>query len=79
MTDDGLSKRWMNPTYVNPPYGKGIYKWVEKTFNESKKGNLVVMLIPSRTDTRYFHDFIYNKQVLNNPYSVIIRKFKGSR
>lgn len=48
--------------FCNPPYGKEISKWVEKCSNEAKKPNTkVVMLIPARTDTSYFHDFIYNK------------------
>ena len=48
--------------FCNPPYGKEIKHWVEKSFNEGKKQNTkVVMLIPARTDTKYFHEFIYNK------------------
>lgn len=48
--------------FCNPPYGKEIAKWVQKSFEESRKKNtLVVMLIPARTDTKYFHDFIYGK------------------
>ena len=61
--DDGLSKDWGGErVFVNPPYGKEISKWVEKSYNESQKENtLVVMLIPARTDTKYFHKFIYHK------------------
>ena len=48
--------------FCNPPYGKEIGKWVQKSLEESRKPNtLVVMLIPARTDTKYFHDFIYGK------------------
>ena len=48
--------------FCNPPYGKEIAKWVQKSVEESRKKNtLVVMLIPARTDTKYFHDFIYGK------------------
>ena len=48
--------------FCNPPYGKEIYKWVEKCYIEGHKENtLVVMLIPARTDTKYFHDFILNR------------------
>lgn len=48
--------------FCNPPYGKEIGKWVQKSLEESRKPNtLVVMLIPARTDTRYFHDFIYGR------------------
>ena len=60
--EDGLIQDWSKDiVFVNPPYGREIGKWVEKSYNESKKGAKVVMLIPSRTDTKWFHDFIYNK------------------
>ena len=60
--DDGLSKDWVGETvFCNPPYGRSIGKWVEKCYKESLKGSTVVMLIPSRTDTKWFHKYIYNK------------------
>lgn len=55
---DGLISEWGSTNYVNPPYGKQISKWIEKGFNEHKKGKVVVFLIPSRTDTRWWHDYI---------------------
>ena len=70
--DDGLTKDWSNEVvFCNPPYGKAISKWVEKCYNESLKGTTIVLLIPARTDTRYFHKFIYNKP------NVEIRFIKG--
>lgn len=61
--DNGLLQSWEgHNVFCNPPYGRHIGAWVEKAFNESKKENtIVVMLIPARTDTRWFHDFIYHK------------------
>ena len=61
--DDGLSKDWQgNVVFVNPPYGRVIGDWVSKSYEESlKKNTTVVMLVPARTDTRWFHDYIYNK------------------
>ena len=47
--------------FVNPPYGREIYKWVKKAYEESKDGVTVVMLLPVRTDTKWFHEFIYNR------------------
>lgn len=48
--------------FCNPPYGSEIKAWVKKCYDESRKENtLVVMLIPARTDTAYFHDYIYHK------------------
>lgn len=47
--------------FCNPPYGREIAKWVHKCYSESKRpGTIVVMLIPARTDTAYFHDIIKN-------------------
>lgn len=61
--DNGLEKDWQGQiVWVNPPYGRELTKWVEKCYEESRKpGTTVVMLIPSRTDTKYFHNFIYGK------------------
>jgi site-specific DNA-methyltransferase (adenine-specific) len=58
---DGLAQDWGNNTvFCNPPYGKSISHWVEKCWWESRKPfTEVVLLIPARTDTIYFHRFIY--------------------
>lgn len=60
---DGLTKNWGGYTvFCNPPYGKEIKDWVKKSYEESKKENTtVVMLIPARTDTKYFHEYIFGK------------------
>ena len=47
--------------FCNPPYGREIGKWVKKAYEESLKGVTIVLLIPARTDTRYFHDYILGK------------------
>ena len=48
--------------FCNPPYGRGIGDWVKKSYEESKQPEtVVVMLLPARTDTRWFHDYIYGK------------------
>ncbi len=61
--EDGLAQDWSgNMVFCNPPYGRQIYQWVEKCYREGCKDNtVVVMLIPARTDTTYFHDFILNR------------------
>ena len=58
---DGLRRDWgisNYVNYVNPPYGRKIGKWCQKAYEQSRKGKVVVMLIPSRTDTRWWHDYI---------------------
>lgn len=62
--DDGLRQNWGGGerVFCNPPYGRAIGEWVRKCSDEAKKpGTLVVLLIPARTDTAYFHDYIYHK------------------
>ena len=59
--DDGLIQDWEGHTvFCNPPYGRQIKDWVRKSYLESLKPNTkVVMLIPARTDTRYWHEYIF--------------------
>ena len=60
---DGLKSSWSaaggGAVFCNPPYGREIGKWVAKAHAEAKSGRTVVLLIPARTDTSYFHDHIY--------------------
>lgn len=59
---DGLSQPWDGVCWCNPPYGRDIGKWVQKAYEENKKeNNFIVMLLPARTDTKWFHDYIYGK------------------
>lgn len=57
--DDGLAQDWSNDiVFMNPPYGRAIRHWIKKAHDESRKGAVVVCLIPARTDTTYWHDFV---------------------
>jgi len=58
--DDGLSLDWVGTCWMNPPYGREIGKWIKKAYEESLRGATVVCLIPSRTDTKYWHDYVMN-------------------
>ena len=55
---NGLSQPWSGVCWCNPPYGREIGKWVKKAATSKA---LTVMLIPARTDTKWFHDYVYNK------------------
>lgn len=81
---DGLKQDWINANmykgtsaiWCNPPYGREIEKWIKKASNENEKWRYevdyrIVMLLPARTDTRWFHDYIYKKE------NVEIRLLKG--
>lgn len=65
--DDGLSKPWgdgvlapkPSRVFMNPPYGRGIGAWVKKAYEEATGGgaDVVVCLLPARTDTRWWHEW----------------------
>lgn len=58
--DDGLSKDWTGlKCWMNPPYGREIGKWIKKASESNAR--IVVALIPARTDTRWWHDYIQDK------------------
>jgi phage N-6-adenine-methyltransferase len=56
--ENALNKKWIGNVWCNPPYGRQIKLWTKKANNEIKikNSNLIVMLLPSRTDTRWFHE-----------------------
>jgi len=66
---DGLSVQWGKSNYINPPYSEAK-EWIKKAYEESLKGKVCVMLLPSRTDTKIFHEIIL-------PYAYQIRFVKG--
>ena len=55
--DDGLSQEWEGVCWMNPPYGRDIGKWMKKAYESSLEGATVVCLVPSRTDTKWWHDY----------------------
>lgn len=70
--ENGLVQSWKGETvYVNPPYGREQVKWIRKAYQEYIDNDItVVLLIPSRTDTKIFHEVIA-------PYASEIRFIKG--
>ena len=59
--DDGLAQDWTGETvFCNPPYSdKQQTEWVKKCYEHGVQGGIAVMLIPARTDTKRFHEYIY--------------------
>jgi len=69
--DDALTQPWAPwSCYVNPPYAK-LYPWVQKAYDESRKGATVVMLLPASTGSKWFHEYVWNKP------KVEVRFFRG--
>jgi phage N-6-adenine-methyltransferase len=58
--DNGLAQPWTGRVWCNPPYGREIGKWVEKAVDSVRRGEaeLVVCLVPARTDTQWWHEFV---------------------
>lgn len=56
---DGLTVDWGRSNFVNPPYSE-LAKWLKKGWEEYQKGKTVVFLIPSRTDTKAWHEYCMN-------------------
>lgn len=55
---NGLKQEWTGTCWMNPPYGKEIADWLKKA-SESKC--TTVCLVPARTDTKWFHNYVLNK------------------
>lgn len=90
--DNGLVQPWDGDAiWCNPPYGRRVGKWVAKAEEVWRNGKTVVMLLFSRTDTKWFHDHIYGKaeirfikgrlrfggSQLNAPYPSMVVVFRG--
>jgi phage N-6-adenine-methyltransferase len=59
---DGLAQDWKDHrVFCNPPYGREIGKWARKAFESSQRGAMVVLLVPARTCTRWFRDWVERK------------------
>ena len=63
-TNDGLKQKWTGRVFMNPPYGRCIAKWVRKAFEETQRNaELVLCLLPARTDTRWWHEYCMQGQI----------------
>lgn len=73
--NDGLSLEWQQLNYCNPPY-KTCDKWVKKAFAEFQNGKISVLLIPARTETKYWQEYILKNgfAIRENVYVRFLRK-----
>lgn len=59
---DGLLQDWTGETvWCNPPYGRAVKTWIHKAYEHFMGGGTSVLLIPARTDTKWFHEYVYGK------------------
>lgn len=59
---NGLNSSWGKRNYINPPYGREIVEWIKTAYEVSQSDRLCVMLLPARTDTKWFHDYCMKAQ-----------------
>lgn len=76
---NGLIQKWTGTVWCNHPYGREITRWVQKASLESDFGSTVVMLLPARTDTKWFHTYIYNQKNVEVRFVCGRLKFGGSK
>lgn len=60
---DGLAQEWTGRCWMNPPYGQDLNHWMKKAFESALRGVLTVCLVPSRTDTRWWHSFAMHGEI----------------
>jgi phage N-6-adenine-methyltransferase len=64
LEQDSLSKKWDGVCWMNPPYGRlSTPAWIKKAYEESLDGATVVCLVPSRTDTKWFHEYCLKGEI----------------
>lgn len=58
--ENGLLHPWVGIVWLNPPYGRQLPAWVQKAISEIRTGQaeIIYLLVPSRTDTRWWHDLM---------------------
>lgn len=61
---DALNQRWEGTVFMNPPYGRQIADFMRKAYAESLLGATVVCLVPSRTDTNWWHRYAMRGQII---------------
>ena len=62
LEDSCLDNVWHKKNFMNPPYGSEIKSFIIKAHEEYfLRNNIIIALLPARTDTRWFHNYIYKK------------------
>lgn len=57
---NGLIRPWFGHVWLNPPYGREISQWIRRTIKSLSDCNSITLLLPARTDTRWFFDLVQN-------------------
>ena len=74
---DALKQEWHGVCWMNCPYGRQIVSWIQKASDSAKEGATVVCLLPARTDTKWFHEYIWDGLTHKPRTGVEVRLLKG--
>jgi phage N-6-adenine-methyltransferase len=72
---DGLAQEWKGVCWMNPPYGREIGHWIKKAADSADAGATVICLLPARTDTKWWHEFV--QPVLDGERAGEVRFIRG--
>lgn len=81
---DSLTTDWICPIegphicWMNPPYSM-CKEFIQKAYEQMEKGVTTVALVPSRTDTKWFHNYCYKKEGVEIRFIKGRLKFSGSK
>lgn len=65
--EDGLTSPWLGKVWCNPPYGRGIDKWLNRCAEHASNRGSVIALVPNRTDTAWFQEAAFNANAILFP------------
>lgn len=65
--NDGLRDPWHGNVWVNPPYGRGIDKWLDRCAHHAANGGSAIALVPNRTDTTWFQEAAFDATAILFP------------
>lgn len=61
--NNGLQQQWTGVCWMNPPYGREVKEWVKKAHESAASGAIVVALLPAKTNTNWWHDYVMKYEV----------------
>lgn len=55
IVDDGLAQPWHGRVWLNPPFGRGVARWLARLVEHGDG----IALLPARTETQPWHRYVW--------------------